>query len=98
MRPRITLSVSTSCEILFETTSLTNVFLGEEIYALIIAALGSLLILQTLGVIYFIWKVKSSAKRAFKKDVNPLYGIEAEEEEGNKIPRSNSANYDYMGN
>ena len=63
--------------------------------------LSLLLILQTVGVAVFIYKVKSSARKAIKKDVNPLYGVDYEgEEEEDKNPRSSSLeqSYDYMGN
>ena len=57
--------------------------------------LSLLLILQTVGVAVFIYKVKSSARKAIKKDVNPLYGVDYEgEEEENSVEQS----YDYMGN
>ena len=46
-----------------------------------------------------IHKVKSSARKALKQDVNPLYGVESEEEVKNTNHRSDSLgdNYDYMG-
>ena len=43
-------------------------------------------------------KVKSSARRAIKRDVNPLYGVDYEDQD-DKNRQSNSVdNYDYMGN
>ena len=61
--------------------------------------LSLLLILQTVGVAVFIYKVKSSARKAIKKDVNPLYGVdyEGETEENNPRPDSLGQTYDYMG-
>ena len=43
--------------------------------------------------------MKSSARKALKQDVNPLYGVESEEEVKNTNHRSDSLgdNYDYMG-
>ena len=49
-------------------------------------------------VINSLTKGKSSVRKAIKKDVNPLYGVEYEDQDG-KNRQSNSAdNYDYMGN
>ena len=58
-----------------------------------------LLVLQTVGVAVFIYKVKSSARKAIKKDVNPLYGVDYEGEADDQNPRPTSAeqSYDYMG-
>ena len=67
--------------------------------ALSTALLSVLLALQTIGVFCFIYKVKSSARKAIKKDINPLYGVDYEGESENKNPRSDSVeqSYDYMG-
>ena len=64
-----------------------------------IGVLSLLLILQTVGVAVFICKVKSSARKAIKKDVNPLYGVDYEGEADDQNPRPTSAeqSYDYMG-
>jgi len=57
-----------------------------------------LLVLETIGITCFICKVKSSARRAIKRDVNPLYGVDYEDQD-DKNRQSNSVdNYDYMGN
>ena len=63
----------------------------------------SLLIVQTIGVICFIVRVKTSRRNALKKDVNPIYGIE---DEGDVNPikdkeemakrDSDDQQYDYM--
>ena len=68
-----------------------------ETNMLLVSATGVLLLLlllQTIGVVWFIWKAKSSRRKAIKKDINPLYGVEYETED-----RRTSAdqNYDYMG-
>ena len=64
-----------------------------------ICVLSLLLILQTIGVAVFIYKVKSTARNAVKKDINPIYGVEDEEEAEDKNLRSDSLeeSYDYMG-
>ena len=64
-----------------------------------IGVLSLLLILQTVGVAVYIYKVKSSARKVIKKDVNPLYGVNYEGEADNKNPRPTSLeqSYDYMG-
>ena len=57
-----------------------------------------LLVLQTIGVVCFVRKNRSQ-ENAVKKDVNPLYRADNEEdaaEENNKRV-SNIENYDYMG-
>ena len=54
--------------------------------------LSLLLILQTVGIAVFICKVKRSARNAIKKDFNPIYGVDDENEAESKN------NYDYMGN
>ena len=57
-----------------------------------------LLLLQTIGVVWFIWKVKSSQRKIIKKDINPLYGVEYEMEGGgDRDVRTSADNYDYMG-
>ena len=68
----------------------------------------SLLIVQTIGVICFVVRVKTSRRNALKKDVNPIYGIEDEGETVNKdvnpikdkeeMAKRNSEDqqYDYM--
>jgi len=57
-----------------------------------------LLILQTIGVAFFVCKTRAQTA-AFKKDVNPVYGAdyEAEAGGGNDKRVSNAENYDYMG-
>ena len=61
--------------------------------------LSLLLIIETVSIAVFIYKVKSSARKAIKKDVNPLYGVdyEGETEEKNTRPDSLGQTYDYMG-
>ena len=61
--------------------------------------LSLLLIIETVSIAVFIYKVKSSARKAIKKDVNPLYGVdyEGETEEKNPRPDSLGQTYDYMG-
>ena len=61
--------------------------------------LSLLLIIETVSIAVFIYKVKSSARKAIKKDVNPLYGVDYEEETEEKNPRPDSLGqtYDYMG-
>ena len=61
-----------------------------------IGVLSLLLILLIVGVAVFIYKVKSSARKAIKKDVNPLYG-EGEADDQNPRPTSAEQSYDYMG-
>ena len=62
------------------------------------AALFLLLLLQTTGVVCFVCKVKRARKNAFKKDVNPLYGVDYEMEDAHKNQSTSSdQNYDYMG-
>ena len=56
-----------------------------------------LLLLQTIGVVWFICKVKRSQKNAIKKDVNPLYGDDYEMGGDNNQRASADQNYDYMG-
>jgi len=75
----------------------------EEKETLLFSAIGVLsllLILQTVGVAVFIYKVKTTARKVIKKDVNPLYGVDYEGEEEDRNPRSSSLehSYDYMGN
>ena len=64
-----------------------------------IGVLSLLLVLLIVGVAVFIYKVKSSARKAIKKDVNPLYGVDYEGEADDQNPRPTSAeqSYDYMG-
>jgi len=68
----------------------------ETLLFSIIGVLFLLLILLTVGFAVFMCKMRSSAKKVIKKDVNPLYGVEEVE---NKNPRSDSLeqSYDYMG-
>ena len=63
----------------------------------------SLLIVQTIGVICFIVRVKTSRRNALKKDVNPIYGIEDEgdvnlikDKEEMAKRNSDDQQYDYM--
>jgi len=70
----------------------------NEILFSTIGVLSLLLILQTVGVAVVIYKVKSSARKAIKKDINPLYGVDFEGEEGedkNLRSRSLEQSYDY---
>ena len=74
---------------------------GENLVVGLATSTGVLLLLLIfviIGVVVFIYKIKTSAKRAMKTDVNPLYGVDYEREEQN--PRSSVAeeSYDYMGN
>ena len=64
-----------------------------------IGVLSLLLVLLIVGVAVFIYKVKTSARKAIKKDVNPLYGVDYEGEVDDQNPRPMSAeqSYDYMG-
>ena len=51
-----------------------------------------LLVILILGLVYTYQKIKRSRKKAIKRDVNPLYGVEEEREAGS------TTDYDYMGN
>ena len=64
-----------------------------------IGVLSLLLVLLIVGVAVFIYKVKSSARNAIKKDINPLYGVDYEGEADDQNPRPMSAeqSYNYMG-
>ena len=43
--------------------------------------------------------MKSSSRKAIKKDLNPLYGVDYDQDDNDKNRQSTSAdNYDYMGN
>ena len=61
--------------------------------------LSLLLILLIIGVGVFVYKVKGSARKAVKKDVNPLYGVDygGEADDQNPRPMSAEQSYDYMG-
>ena len=62
------------------------------------AVLFLLLLLLTIGVVWFVCKVKRSQRNAIKKDVNPLYGVDYETEGGDNNQRASAdENYDYMG-
>jgi len=61
------------------------------------AVLFLLLLLQTIGLVWFVCKVKKSGSQGVKKDLNPLYGVDYEMESKDKNQRGNSDNYDYMG-
>jgi len=74
-----------------------KICIAGETNMLLVSATGVLLLLlllQTIGVVWFIWKAKSSQRKVIKKDINPLYGFDYETED-----RRTSAdqNYDYMG-
>ena len=57
-----------------------------------------LLLLQTIGVVWFVCKVQNSRKNIIKKDVNPLYGVDDEMEVADGSQRrSADQNYDNMG-
>ena len=64
-----------------------------------IGVLSLLLLILIVGVVVFIYMVKTSARKAIKKDVNPLYGVDYEGEADDQNPRPMSAeqSYDYMG-
>ena len=65
-----------------------------------LATLSGVLLLLLVGVIYLIYKMWSAARKAIKRDVNPIYGIDYEEEDAEtEDPRPNSVDqqYDYMG-
>ena len=64
-----------------------------------IGVLSLLLVLLIVGVAVFIYKVKTSARNAIKKDINPLYGVDYEGEADDQNPRPMSAeqSYNYMG-
>ena len=69
---------------------------------IVLTTLSGVLLLLLIGVIYLIYKMRSTARNAIKKDVNPLYGIDYEEAEAegkNEDPRPTSIDqqYDYMG-
>ena len=57
-----------------------------------------LIIFVIIGVVVFIFKGKTSAKRIIKTDVNPLYGVEYEGEDKNLQSGLAEESYDYMGN
>ena len=65
----------------------------------VIRVLSLLLVLHAVSAAVFIYKVKSSAKKAIKKDMNPLYGVdyEGEADDQNPRPMSVEQSYDYMG-
>ena len=76
-------------------------FPGEVNKSLFNAVVGlavstGLLLLVLLLVTVFICKIRSDAKKRIKKDVNPLYGVEYEED-GERRQDSNREDYDYMG-
>ena len=50
-----------------------------------------LLLLVIIGAVVFMCKVKQSARKAIKRDVNQLYGIDYEGEAEDKKPRSSLA-------
>ena len=56
--------------------------------------------LVIIGAVVFMCKVKRSARKAIKRDVNPLYGMGYEGKAEEKSPRSSLAeeSYDFMGN
>ena len=65
-----------------------------------LATLSGLLLLLLIGVVYLIYKMRSTVRKAIKRDFNPVYGIDYEGEEAeNEDPRPNSLEqqYDYMG-
>ena len=67
-----------------------------------LATFSGVLLLLLVGVIYLIYKMRSTAgaRNAIKRDVNPLYGIDYEGEEAETAdPRPHSVDhqYDYMG-
>ena len=62
------------------------------------AVLLILLLLQTIGVVWFIWRAKSSRREVIKRDIDPRYGVEYEMEGGERDARTSAEqNYDYMG-
>ena len=73
--------------------TLLNVVIG-------LATLSGVLLLLLVGVVYLIYKMRSTARNAIKRDVDPLYGIDYEGEEaetGDPRPSSVDNQYDYMG-
>ena len=62
------------------------------------AVLLGLLVVQTIGVVCFVWKVKTAAKKYIKEDVNPIYGIEDERKKEDQRNSSEEQHYDYMEN
>ena len=65
-----------------------------------LATLSGVLLLLLVGVIYLIYKMRSTARNAIKRDVNPLYGTDYEGEKAEtEDPRPHSVDhqYDYMG-
>ena len=65
-----------------------------------LATLSSVLLLLLIGVVYLIYKMRSTARNAIKRDINPLYGIDYEGEEAeteDPWPHSVDNQYDYMG-
>ena len=64
-----------------------------------IGVLSLLLVLLIVSVAVFIYKVKSSARKVTKKDVNPLYAVDykGKADDQNPRPMSEEQSYDYMG-
>ena len=65
-----------------------------------LATLSGVLLLLLIGVVYLICKMRSTVRKAIKRDFNPVYGIDYEGEEAeNEDPRPDSLEqqYDYMG-
>ena len=54
--------------------------------------------MQTIGVVCFVWKVKTVANKYIKEDVNPIYGIEDERKKEDQRNSSEEQQYDYMEN
>ena len=64
-----------------------------------LAILSGLLLFGLLFVVYLICKMRSTARKAVKKDFNPLYGIDYEgEETENEVTRPNSMDDQYYEN
>ena len=59
--------------------------------------LSGLLLFGLLFVVYLICKMRSTARKAVKKDFNPLYGIDYEGEE-TEVTRPNSMDDQYYEN
>ena len=54
-----------------------------------------LLLLQTIGLVWFVRKFNRSRRKAIKRDLNPLYGVDGNGEDNQRA--SADQNYDYMG-
>ena len=69
-----------------DNNTLLNVVIG-------LATLSCVLLLLLIGVIYFIYKMWSTARKAIKRDINPLYGMDYEGKEA----ETEDQQYENMG-